>query len=90
MEEYDVIVVGLSCAGLSTAYYCAKKGLKVLGLEQYSCPGSVGASSFGETRQWSALFPTEFKNSMMWDAVKLWKELEEESGEKLLHPLPLL
>ena len=90
MEEYDVIVVGLSCAGISTAYYCAKKGLKVLGLEQYSCPGSIGSSSFGETRQWSAIYPTKLKNTMMWEAVKLWKEMEEESGEKLLVSLPFL
>ena len=32
-KKYDVIVVGLGWAGLSTAYYCSKKGLNVLGLE---------------------------------------------------------
>ena len=90
MDEYDVIVVGLGCAGISTAYYCAKKGLKVLGIEQFPCPGTFGSSSFGETRQWNAMHASEFNNSMMFKAVKMWKEIEDESGEKLIHSLPFL
>lgn len=30
---YDVVIVGLSCIGLSAAYYLTKEGLKVRGLE---------------------------------------------------------
>ena len=75
---------------MSTVYYCAKKGLRVLGIEQYSCPGSIGASSFGETRQWSAIYSSDLQNNMMWEAVKLWKQIEEESSEKLIYSLPFL
>lgn len=90
MEEYDVIVVGLGCVGLSTSLYCAKKGLKVLGLEMYSRPGSMGTSSFGETRLWRITHGSKFKNDMMKEALKLWKEMEELSGEKLTSQFPVL
>ena len=90
MEQYDVIVVGLGCVGISTAYYCAKKGLKVLGIEQFSRPGAIGSSSFGVTRLWRTTHEFKFRNDMMRDAIGLWKELEEESGEKLMHTFPVL
>jgi len=47
--EFDVIVVGLSCAGLSTAYHCAKAGLKVIGFEANEVSGDMGTSSYGST-----------------------------------------
>jgi len=90
MEDYDVIVVGLGCVGISTAYYCAKKGLKVLGIEQYTRPGAIGTSSFGETRLWRDTHGQVWRNDMMREAVGLWKELEEESGLKLMHKFPIL
>jgi len=76
--------------GIATAYYCAKKGLKVLGLEQFSKPGAIGSSSFGETRLWRTTHDMKFRNDMMKDALKEWKELEEESGEELLVHTPVL
>lgn len=34
--EYDVIVVGLGAMGSATTYQLAKKGKKVLGIDQYT------------------------------------------------------
>ena len=39
---------------------------------------------------WCGLYDTEEMNKMARDSVKLWKELEEDSGEKLIHTLPYL
>lgn len=89
MEEYDVIIVGQGCVGTSTAYYCAKKGLKVLGLEMFSRPGSLGSSSFGETRLWRISHNHKVRNDMMKAALKLYEEIEEETGEKLLEHFPV-
>jgi len=47
---YDVIVVGLSCTGLSTTYHCSKAGLKVIGFEANEVSGDMGSSSYGSTR----------------------------------------
>ena len=46
---YDVIVVGLGGVGSAAAYALAKRGCRVLGLDQFSPPHSRG-SSHGETR----------------------------------------
>ena len=39
MEENNVIVVGIICAGISAVYYWAKKGLGFLALNNISVPG---------------------------------------------------
>ena len=36
------------------------------------------------------MFENEYLNKMTQESIKLWKELEEESGEKLIHSLPFL
>jgi len=61
-----------------------------MGLEMFSAPGSLGSSSFGETRLWRATHGNKLKNDMMRDSIKLWKELEQESGEELLIQFPVL
>lgn len=58
-SEYDVIIVGLGCVGMATAYYCSKMGLKVLGLERFSDTGSIGTSSYGYTRIWRLAHPDD-------------------------------
>ena len=43
-DRYDVIIIGASLAGLSTALVLANKGLDVLVLEQHNLPGGVATS----------------------------------------------
>eukprot|EP00344_Euplotes_crassus_P002868 CAMPEP_0197005646 /NCGR_PEP_ID=MMETSP1380-20130617/30501_1 /TAXON_ID=5936 /ORGANISM="Euplotes crassus, Strain CT5" /LENGTH=316 /DNA_ID=CAMNT_0042424853 /DNA_START=77 /DNA_END=1027 /DNA_ORIENTATION=+ len=64
--------------------------MKVLGIEQFPTPGSLGSSSFGETRMWRVTHGSYWKNDMMKDAITLWRELEEESGEELMLKFPVL
>ncbi|MES1181617.1 MAG: FAD-dependent oxidoreductase, partial [Flavobacterium sp.] len=37
-SNYDVIVLGVGSMGSSACYHLAKRGLKVLGLEQFDIP----------------------------------------------------
>lgn len=46
---YDVIVLGLGAMGSAAAYQLAKRGARVLGLDQYDPPHRFG-STHGETR----------------------------------------
>lgn len=48
-KECDVAVVGLGVMGSGALYECSKRGLKCIGIEQYSMPHSRG-SSHGHTR----------------------------------------
>lgn len=46
---YDVIVIGLGGMGSAAAFHLARRGLKVLGLEQFTLAHDRG-SSHGESR----------------------------------------
>jgi sarcosine oxidase len=46
---YDAVIVGLGGVGSATLYHLAKKGLNVLGLEQFTIAHELG-SSHGQTR----------------------------------------
>lgn len=82
--EFDIAIVGLGCIGLSTAYHFAKQGLKVVGVEQYPHSGYQGSNSFGDGRIWRHLQSSQEAVVQQKAAEKLWKQVEEESGEKLL------
>lgn len=49
MASADVIVVGLGAFGSAVAYHCARRGLRVLGIDRFAPPHDQG-SSHGETR----------------------------------------
>ena len=44
MHKYDVIVVGLGGMGSATVYQLAKRGKKVLGIEQFQISHELGSS----------------------------------------------
>jgi len=44
MSDYDVIVIGAGNAGLTSAAYLAKRGVKVLVLERHNVPGGSATS----------------------------------------------
>ena len=41
---YDLIVIGVGGMGSATVYHAARRGLKVLGLEQFDIPHALGSS----------------------------------------------
>eukprot|EP00347_Sterkiella_histriomuscorum_P017703 403348322 len=82
--KYDVIIVGLGCVGISAAYYLSKMGLKVLGIEKYGEPGSIGTSSYGFTRIWRLSHYEQNFTDMQAEALEIWREIEQKSGQELL------
>lgn len=85
MKKYDVIVLGLGGMGSSTAYHLAKKGLTVLGFEQFTEAHALG-SSHGKTRLIrKAYFEYPDYVPLLHRSYDLWHEIENESQEKLLH-----
>jgi sarcosine oxidase len=83
--QYDVIVVGLGGMGSAAAYHLAKRGMKVLGLEQFR-PGHTNGSSHGHSRVIrQAYFEGPAYVPMLKRAYELWNELEDASSEPILH-----
>jgi sarcosine oxidase len=81
---YDVIVVGVGGMGSAAVYHLARRGLKVLGLEQFDIPHEFG-SSHGITRIIRLAY-AEGPNyvPLLRRAYQLWRELEREVDERLL------
>ncbi|MEO8579322.1 MAG: N-methyl-L-tryptophan oxidase [Gemmatimonadales bacterium] len=83
-RSYDAIIVGLGAMGSATLFHLARRGLRVLGLEQFSAGHSLG-SSHGDSR---IIRETYFEHPLYVPLVQrahqLWRELEEPSGELLM------
>ncbi len=83
-EKFQTIVVGLGAMGSAAVYQLAKRGTKVLGIEQFKTPHDKG-STHGDTRitrqaigEGDAYVPFALRSN------ELWREIERESGESLL------
>jgi sarcosine oxidase len=83
-DTFDAIVVGLGAMGAATAHHLARRGRRVLGLEQFS-RGHARGSSHGESRIIREIyFEHPLYVPIVRRAYELWRELERESGERLL------
>jgi monomeric sarcosine oxidase len=82
-ETFDVIVIGVGVVGAAAAYHLAKRGLRVLALEQFELDHQNG-SSYGESR----IIRYAYKDKLYLDMAKtvypMWRELEHESGHPLI------
>jgi len=85
-RQFDVIVVGLGAHGSAAAFHLARRGFRVLGLDQFPVPHDRG-SSHGQTRiiriayyEDAAYVPLAVR------ALELWQELEGRAGERLFVP----
>lgn len=84
-RRFDAIVVGVGAMGSATAYYLARRGLRVLGLERFDIPHDQG-SSHGYTRIIRlAYYEHPSYVMLLRRAYELWREIERTAGEQLLH-----
>ena len=85
--RFDVIVAGLGAMGSATVCHLALRGLSVLGLDRWA-PGHTFGSSHGDSRIIrEAYFEHPMYVPILRRAYELWRELEERSGETLLHEI---
>ena len=85
MDKYDAIVVGIGGMGSATLYELKRRGKNVLGIEQFDVAHEQG-SSHGSTRVIRlAYYEHPSYVPIMKRGYELWRDLENLSGEKLLH-----
>lgn len=90
MPNFDIIVLGLGGMGSAAAFHLARRGAKVLGLEQFGLAHDRG-SSHGESRLIrKAYFESPAYVPLLERAYVLWDELSESAGHPLLHRTGLL
>lgn len=84
-ESHDVVVLGVGGMGSAVTYELAKRGLSVVGIERNSI-GHDRGSSHGLSRIIRlAYFEHPSYVPLLKRAFALWRELEAESGQTLLH-----
>ncbi|MGZ3147337.1 N-methyl-L-tryptophan oxidase [Lentzea chajnantorensis] len=82
---YDVVVVGLGGMGSAAAWHLARRGLRVLGLEQFTPVHALG-SSHGESRiTRQAYFEDPAYVPLLLRAHELWDRVEHDSGQRIFH-----
>jgi sarcosine oxidase len=84
-SSYDLIILGAGALGSAAAYHAARRGLRVLLLEQYEIDHQNG-SSFGLSRIIRYSYDHPLYVRMAKAAFPMWAELEQEAGEQLLIP----
>jgi len=83
-DKFDAIVLGLGAIGSAALYQLAKRGRKVLGIDQFSPPHNYG-SSHGETRIIRrAIGEGEAYVPLVLRSYELWREIENKIGKELL------
>ena len=76
-READVVVVGAGIVGCATAYFLARRGLRVVVVERGRLPGEQSRKNWGFVRQ-QGRDPLEMP--LMLEANRMWRGLERELG----------
>src|ERR1700724_2814625 len=85
MAAVDVAVIGLGAMGSAALYHLAKRGVRVVGIEQFT-PGHDRGSSHGETRVIRlGYFEHPSYVPLVRSAYAAWREIETAAGRQLLH-----
>jgi len=88
--NFDVIVLGVGSMGASACYHLAKRGYRVLGIEQFDIPHEYGShagqsrvirKAYGEGSGYVPLLERAYQN---------WKTLESETGSQVYYKTGLL
>jgi sarcosine oxidase len=83
-QVFDTIVVGVGGMGSAATYELARRGLRALGLEQFSIPHELGSSA-GSTRIFRfAYYEDPRYVPLMRLSFARWRALERNFGETLL------
>ena len=89
-DVFDVIVLGVGGFGSGALFHLARRGLNVLGIDQFGAAHDKG-SSHGETRIIrKAYFEHPDYVPLLLRAYDLWSELEVESQRQLFWPCGLM
>ena len=81
--SFDAIVLGVGSMGSATCYYLAKRGYKVLGLEQFDISHGFGSHAGQSRIIRKAYFEHPDYVPLLEKAYENWKTFEDETGEQL-------
>lgn len=84
-NRYDAIVIGVGGMGSAALHQLARRGKRALGIERFGVPHEFG-SSHGVTRIIRLAYHEDPAYvPLLRRAYELWRELESDAGERILH-----
>lgn len=79
----ETLVIGGGAMGSATAWQLARRGRPVTLLERFE-PGHANGASHGASRNFNTAYSDPAYMSMLTESLRSWRELEAESGMRLL------
>ncbi len=84
MREYDAIVLGLGGIGSGAAYWLAKRGARVLGVEQFEL-GHARGESHDHSRIIRLSYHTPVYVRLAKEAYEAWSAVESDASERVVY-----
>ncbi len=85
VERYDIAIIGLGGIGSATAWFAARAGQSVIGLERFDLGGHHRGASHDHSRIIRHSYHTPHYVGLTRLAYEAWREAEVESGETCVH-----
>lgn len=86
-KHYDVAIVGVGAVGSATLYQLSQKNLKILALDSFTPPHTLGSSG-GESRiVRQAIGEGEQYVPLALRSYEIWSEIEKKIGNQFLYPV---
>ena len=85
MERYDLAIVGLGGVGSAAAWFAARAGQSVIGLERFALGGHHHGASHDHSRIIRHSYHTEHYVNLTHGAYDAWREVEAASGDECIH-----
>ncbi|MHB8273045.1 FAD-dependent oxidoreductase, partial [Bradyrhizobium sp.] len=83
--SFDVIILGLGAMGSAAAHHLAQRGMRVLGIDQFTPPHNRGSSHGGSRMIRQAYWESPDYIPLVLRAYDLWRSLEKDTGTHLRH-----
>ncbi|MCZ6916067.1 MAG: N-methyl-L-tryptophan oxidase [Gemmatimonadetes bacterium] len=84
-EPYDAIVIGVGGMGSAALYQLARRGKRVLGIDRFDIPNTMGSSHGVNRIIRLAYFEHPTYVPLLRRAYELWRQVETEFDEQLLY-----
>jgi sarcosine oxidase len=84
-RRFDTIVLGVGGMGSASVYHLARRGQRVLGLERFDIPHSMGSSHGVNRIIRLAYYEHPSYVPLLRRAYELWRDLERQVAEQLLY-----
>ena len=84
-QSYDVIVLGVGSVGSATCHHLARKGARVLGIEQFGIPHDRGSHHGSSRMIRMAYYEHPDYVPLLKRAYSLWHQLQENTSESFFH-----